>query len=578
MMEENSTPPPSPYFTRFLNRTRSKIKDQTALSQTVWQLLASATICLGFIYLSWRWTESLNPDALLFSIAVALAETLTFLGSCLFFYDIWQEGDTQQRPWNEVQNTEAFRQNHTHVDVFITTLDEADNILTPTIVAAQNLASCQNVETTIYVLDDGNRRHVRRLAEKLGVRYLSRTSNRGYKAGNLTQALYQTRGDFIIICDADTQLFPSFLANTLGYFTDPKVAWVQTPHWFFDLPPGQKWSNALPPHLGKLRHSLATFVAWITGSKRTRQDPFMSDPVVFFDIIQRRRNRNGASFCCGAGSIHRRDALFEASLTAIAPSASQLTSCEQQPFRFHVSEDIFTSIRLHSSGWKSVFHPQVEARMLSPWSSHAWAAQKLKYAGGTFDIMLRANPCFLGKMPWRIRLHYLSTFWSYASVLWFPILLLAPVVSLTTGLVPIRSDSLTFFIHFLPVLIANEAAMFAGTKGYSTYGGRCMSLGTLPIQIRALWMVLRGHSPKFPPTPKTPGHQRDWRYGRPILWIILVLFAGAIWAVTGAVTGSTPHNSAFFTINLFWISVNLLLLARVLLASLSVPARHLASP
>jgi hypothetical protein len=120
--------------------------------------------------------------------------------------------------------------------------------------------------------------------------------------------------------------------------------------------------------------------------------------------------------------------------------------------------------------------------------------------------------------------------------------------------------------------------MFAGTKGYSTYGGRCMSLGTLPIHFRALWMVLRGHSPKFPPTPKTPGHQRDWRYGRPILWIILVLFAGAIWAVTAAATGSTPHNSAFFTINLFWISVNLLLLARVLMASLSVPARHLASP
>ena len=203
-MEEKSTPQPSPYFTRFLNRTPPTINDQTALSRTVWQLLASATICLGFIYLSWRWTESLNADALLFSIAVVLAETLTFLGSCLFFYDIWQEGDTQQRPWNEVRNTEPFRQNPTHVDVFITTLDEADNILTPAIVAAQNLASCQNVETTIYVLDDGNRRHVRRLAEKLGVRYLSRTSNRGYKAGNLTQALYQTRGDFIIICDADT--------------------------------------------------------------------------------------------------------------------------------------------------------------------------------------------------------------------------------------------------------------------------------------------------------------------------------------------------------------------------------------
>ncbi|MGR3837080.1 MAG: glycosyltransferase [Cognatishimia sp.] len=575
-MDDPNPYPETPYFERFLHRAPPRTIKQSPLNRAIWQLLASATICFGFMYIHWRWTSSLNTDAPLFSISVAFAETLTFLGSCLFFYDIWQEEDTPRKSWDEVKGSIANHGQKTRVDIFITTLDESADILTPTITSAQNLTRCQGVETSIYILDDGNRETARVLAKKMGAHYIGRTENRGYKAGNLTHALYQTRGDFIVICDADTQLFPSFLQNTLGYFSDPNVAWVQTPHWFFDLPPGQKWSQLLPIPLGKIRDFMASLAKWVTGSERTGQDPFMSNPIVFFDIIQRRRNRNGASFCCGAGSIHRRDALFEASLLSVSSRVAPLNTCEQQPFRYHVSEDILTSIALHSAGWTSVFHPQVEARMLSPWSSHAWAAQKLKYAGGTFDIMLRANPCFRGAMPWKIRLHYLSTFWSYASVLWFPLLLLAPLISLTTGLVPIHSDSLTFFVHFLPVLVANEAAVFVGTKGYSTYGGRCMSLGTLPIQFRALWMVLCGHSPKFPPTPKTPGHRRDWRYGLPILWIILALLAGAGWVAFAAATGITSHNPAFFTINLFWISINLLLLTRVLFASLSVPARHLS--
>ena len=207
-------------------------------------------------------------------------------------------------------------------------------------------------------------------------------------------------------------------------------------------------------------------------------------------------------FCCGAGSIHRREALFENCLNEIEGSARPT---EQQPFKFHVSEDIFTSIQLHGKRWKSVYHPRVEARMLSPWSVEAWAAQKHKYSGGTFDIMLRANPVFEKGMPWRVKLHYLATFWSYAAVFWFPILLLAPAFSLMTGHAPIDAYTLTFFAHLLPVLICNELALAVGTKGYDTYSGRCLAMGTLQIQLKALFQVARGRRPRFKPTPKRPG-------------------------------------------------------------------------
>jgi cellulose synthase (UDP-forming) len=88
---------------------------------------------------------------------------------------------------------------------------------------------------------------MRQVCDEEGIHYITRSSNIGFKAGNMRNAMEQTSGDFIVICDSDTRLFPSILENTLGYFRDPDVAWIQTPQWFFDLPQGR----TLPDWLGK---------------------------------------------------------------------------------------------------------------------------------------------------------------------------------------------------------------------------------------------------------------------------------------------------------------------------------------
>ena len=58
------------------------------------------------------------------------------------------------------------------------------------------------------------------------------------------------------------------------------------------------------------------------------------------------------------------------------------------PYKFYVSEDIYTSIVLHSDPehhWKSVLHPKVELKMLSPQDFiKTWMIQRFKYAGGSF--------------------------------------------------------------------------------------------------------------------------------------------------------------------------------------------------
>ncbi len=585
------------YFTAFNARVPKPSAPMSARREAAWHFLAAATIGLGLWYLHWRWTQSLNPDALGFSIAVALAETLAFVGTLLFFFDIWREEDTPRAPAPTTRAEAGLdgEDGDIRIDIFITTYDEEVDVVAPSIRDAMAVRTPKGVSARVHVLDDGDRPAMRAICQSLGVSYLRRDSNLGFKAGNIRNALFETDGDFIVICDADTRLMPGYLENTLGYFRDPKVAWVQTPHWFYDIPDGVPYPQAWGRRFGRAGALAGRAWQQLTGRERTGRDPFLSDPAVFFDIIQRRRNRHGASFCCGAGSIHRREAVFEGALKTLSAEVDALrrkagaaaggaagrslpAQVELQPFRFHVSEDIYTSILLHSdasAGWRSVYHPDPESRMLSPWSMDAWATQRLKYAGGTFDIMLRANPLFKRGMPWRTKLHYTATFWSYLGTLWMPILIFAPALSLIFGVAAVEAYSISFFAHLLPMLLCNEIAMSVGCKGHDKSAGSTMWLSSFPLTLRAMWMVARGKRPKFPPTPKTPILGTSYRHVMPNI-VILVLFAcAAVIGIWQHLNGSIAHSASFMIVNLFWLGWNAMGVSRIIRAAAWRPESEL---
>jgi cellulose synthase (UDP-forming) len=276
-----------------------------------------------------------------------------------------------------------------------------------------------NMSISIHVLDDGGRENMKLVAYGEGVNYIIREGNVGFKAVNLRNAMEQTGGDFIVICDAVTRPLPTMLENTMGYFKDPSVAWVQTPQWFFDLPEGKPLDKVLEKYLSTPGSHLGKLIQKVIGPVQVGQDPFVNDPKIFYDVIQRRRNWCNAYFCCGAGSIHRREALMEAALKTYAEqldsdvesiknkvmkitgekeidqglidlvNQQSLMDNEFTPYRFHVSEDIYTSIILHSDSdrnWKSVLHPEVESKILSSQDLLTWTIQRFKYAGGTLDI------------------------------------------------------------------------------------------------------------------------------------------------------------------------------------------------
>ena len=573
----------APYFVNFIDRKPPDLTHLSSRARHFWHMAAGVTIGLGLWYLSWRWTASLNHEAMLFSVSVATAETMAFLGTLLFFFNIWDEGDTVAGPLPLSRSDVGLvGPGDIRVSVFITTYDEDVDLVRYSVEAALKLEVPEHVALNIYVADDGNRPEMHAMTQSVGVGYFKRGNNRGYKAGNLANALFQTETDFFVICDADTQVFPQFLERTLGYFRDTKVAFVQTPHWFYDIPEGQDHEDWLEEKIGRPARILAPALRMISGRQKMGTDPFLSRSDMFFDVIQRRRNRHNASFCCGAGSIHRTEAIFgnaleeqgQALMRAQKNSKSKtsfLPMLDMQLFKYHVSEDIFTALQQHSKGWRSVYHPEVLARMLSPWSMNAWATQKLKYAGGTFDIMLRSNLIWRRGLPWQTRLHYMATFWSYLAVLWMPILFLAPMISLLTGLAPVDAYSIEFFLHLIPLLLANELAMSIGCKGHDIHTGRTLSLATLNIQLRALGHVLRGQKPHFPTTSKNPAISDSVRYAIPALSVLAIMAVIAVYGIFAYYAGWETHSASLVVVNLFWMGLNAIAFGRVALAAFWLP-------
>lgn len=590
------------YFSQYENRKPPTPLPYSPLVEFLWQIAATCAAGLGLWYLAWRWMYSLNYDAPWFSLLVVMAETMSFVGMLLYFHNLWSVNDTPQQP-PPTQRSEVVIDGSDRmlsVDVFLPTYTEDPEMTRYSIRDAMALRYPHPIDIKVHVLDDGNRPEMRDIAIEEGANYITRSSNIGYKAGNLRNGMEQTHGDFLVILDSDTRVFPTLLESTLGYFRDPDLAWVQTPQWFYDIPEGFDLVDIGQRHFGCLGKRLGRSIQSLLGEFRFNDDPFVSDAQLFYDVILRRRNGANASFCCGAGSVHRREAVMEAALRAYSSQVDRavvdMTTYEKNdhrrrkmqsalahefaitteltPYKFHVSEDIYTSIVLQSDterNWKSVLHPGIETKMLSPLDMQSWAMQRFKYAGGTLDIMANDNPLFSRGMTPRQKLMYAMTFWSYLAPLWVVIFIAAPIFALLTGIAPVSAYSWDFFGHLLPFLLVHELASILGTWGLNNKKGKMLNLAFFSFNLQAIWAILRGREIKFKVTPKTRATGNFTHLVFPQIAVLGLSVFAIGFATIGHIMAPDPQKLTALIVNGFWAGLNGYAMTVLIAASLWKP-------
>ncbi|MBI2722117.1 MAG: glycosyltransferase [Bacteroidetes bacterium] len=597
------------YFNKYEDRKPYPAIPDNKYRTLLFQFCGILTVALGISYLNWRWRHSLNPDAVIFSIFLVLAETLSFLSTVMIIINFWSNKDPEKKGpvhyLSEIEDLQGRPDRPVRLDVFIASYNEDVELVRYSIIDAKNLNyPYKDVDIKIYVLDDGRRdgrdpkkENMKIVAEEEGVGYLIREHNEGYKAGNLKNALEHTNGDIFAILDADTRPFPDFLVNTTGYFKNPKMAWVQTPQWFYDTTEPEALSDVLNKKL-KIKDSKNLFATgfaainkFLFGKIKINEDLFGNDPRLFYDVILRKRNFYNAAFCCGAGSIHRREAIMSLAVKdfahklkdlktqmlsnkknqqEIAKETSALMKKEDIiPFKFHASEDIYTSIMLHAdkeNRWQSVQHAGVECRMLSTQDLDSWVKQHQRYAEGSLDIAFKDNPILIKGLSLGQRICYFSTIWSYFAPLWILIFLLSPVVFFFSLELPVKAYSFEFFKYFLPFQIINTLTMLLGCWGIETKRGDQYYISSFWFMILSMISVIRGKKVKFNVTPKGKSFAKNTPHILPHMIIIGLTILGIIYNAILVYLNKHPTPSGFAA-NSFWCIFNIISLSIMIRAA-----------
>jgi cellulose synthase (UDP-forming) len=586
------------YFNKFENRKPYPSIAPNKYRSLLFQSTGIITVALGLAYLHWRWRFSLNPDAVFFSIVLVTAETLSFLSTVMIIINFWEYKDPPKTPpvhmLSEIEDLQGRSDRPVKIDVFIASYNEDVELVRYSIIDAKKLNyPYSNVKIKIYVLDDGRRdgrdpkkENMKNVAMEEGVGYLIREHNEGYKAGNLKNALEHTDGDLFAILDADTRPFPDFLINTTGYFRKHKVAWVQTPQWFYDTTLPEKLNNIINARFGIRAKFLKKITKSLFGKIEVNEDIFGNDPRLFYDVILRKRNNYNAAFCCGAGSVHRREAIMSLAVRDFADKIkkleSELVSREKNPhvikkekkelvlkediipFKFHASEDIYTSMMLHAdkeNRWESIQHAGVECRMLSTQDLDSWIKQHQRYAEGSLDIAIKDNPVFKKGLTFGQRIMYFSTIWSYFAPLWILVFLLSPVIFFFTLTLPVKAYSFDFFKYFLPFQIMNTITIMLGCWGINTKRGDQYYISSFWFMILSLVSVIRGKKVKFNVTPKDVNSNAvNIQHIVPHLIIIGLTIIGIIFNAVLLVYDKHPSPSGFAA-NSFWCIFNIISLS-----------------
>lgn len=109
-----------------------------------------------------------------------------------------------------------------------------------------------------------------------------------------------------------------------------------------------------------------------------------------------------------------------------------------------------------------------------------------------------------------------------------------------------------------------------GTWGLAGFQSKASYLAFFPVNLRALWTVLRKKQIKFPTTPKERQEGNFFHLVIPQFMVIVLTVAGLAYASYGYQQGSFTNLNGLLT-NIFWGFNNILAMSGLVLAAFWKP-------
>ena len=207
-----------------------------------------------------------------------------------------------------------------------------------------------------WVLDEGDDPKVRALCARLGAKHFSRHGVKAYQAdsgrferrtkhGNYNawlDAVGYERYHLVVNFDPDHVPEPTFLARTLGYFDDERIAYVQAAQVYYNQP--------------------ASFVA-----RGAAEETY-----AYYSSVQMTSYALGYPIVTGCHTAQRVTALQQVG-----------------GFAAHEADDLLITIYYRVAGWAGVYVPEVLATGITPVDWDGYLTQQRRWARSVLDVKFR---------------------------------------------------------------------------------------------------------------------------------------------------------------------------------------------
>lgn len=240
------------------------------------------------------------------------------------------------------------------------------------------------------------------------ITFRHRTNRHGFKAGALQAGMAEARGEFIAIFDADFVPSPDFLRRTIDFFTDRRLAMVQT-----------RW--------GYINRDYS----WLTKIESILLDGH-------FVMEHGARYRTGLFFNFnGTAGVWRRTAIEDAG----GWQHDTLT------------EDTDLSYRAQLKGWHFLYLPEVECPSELPVEMNAFKVQQARWAKGLIQTSRKILPRLLRRRD--LSLHHKIEAWCHLTAnISYPLMIVLCALLLPAMIVRFYQGWFQMLYIDLPLFIA----------------------------------------------------------------------------------------------------------------------------
>jgi cellulose synthase (UDP-forming) len=381
-----------------------------------------------------------------------------------------------------------------------------------------------------WLLDEGDDFEAKKICQRYGVKHYSRKGKNDFntdtgkfmkktKGGNYNSWLYHYGHQYDIVAQHDVDFLPrkDFLMRTLGYFHDPKVAFVGTPQIY-----------------GNLDES------WIARGAAEQT-------YGFYGPLQKGFYGHDMTLLIGANHIIRVEAYRDI-----------------DGYAAHIAEDMLTGMKLyaHRKNWKSIYVPEPLLIGEGPTTWAAYFGQQMRWSYGCMDIVFRHSAALLSKMNLRRIFNYSILQQFYFS----GVAQVAGVILLTIyflfGISPSNINFLPLIELYVPLILFQILFQLYlqrfnidpdKEKGLLSYG-KLLSLASWPVFFMAFMGVVRGKNITYVVTPKGEG---GGGIKQPIKYdpsLFIPHFVLGTLTLSGIIIGVFANHMA--GIMIFWASLN----------------------